>query len=152
MIALGCAFANCLLGGADGHDGLLRALPFGRAGLRAPAGQPGGVRRSRRGALALGLQRRLWLPISPWALFLTTGLGLFALSQSGRPLSWMRLPGAAVMWVVIGLYCAFRLGLIYQAAERKKTELRRDKLREKQLQDGTGCRRRPPWGRAVSRP
>ena len=93
------------------------------------------------GALALGLQRRLWLPISLLGAVLTAGMGLFSLSQSGRPLSWMRLPGAAVMWVVIGLYCAFRLGLIYQAAERKKTELRQDKLREKQLQDEDGTPR-----------
>jgi len=93
------------------------------------------------GALALGLQRRLWLPISLLGAVLTAGMGLFSLSQSGRPLSWMRLPGAAVMWVVIGLYCAFRLALIYQAAERKKTELRQDKLREKQLQDEDGTPR-----------
>lgn len=83
------------------------------------------------GALALGLQRRFWLPISLLGALLTAALGLFSLSQSGRPLPWMRLPGSPVIWLVVGLYCAFRLGLIYQARQRQQTAQRQDALRKK---------------------
>lgn len=83
------------------------------------------------GALSLGLKRRLWLPVSLLGAGLTAALGLFSLSQNGRPLSWMRLPGSPVIWLVIGLYCAFRLGLIYQSDVRQKNAQRQDKLREK---------------------
>lgn len=88
------------------------------------------------GALSLALKRRGWLPVSLAGAALTAALGLYSLSLAGRPLSWMRLPGSPVIWLVIGLYCAFRLGLIYQNEVRKQTAQRQDKLRERLDQEG----------------
>ena len=83
------------------------------------------------GALSLGLQRSFWLWGSLLGAAVTAALGLVALLHVQTGLTWMRLPGSPVIWVVVGLYLAFRLGLIYQQQQRKQNEQRRDGLRRK---------------------
>lgn len=85
------------------------------------------------GALSLGLKRSFWLWGSLFGSALTAAMGLVALLHAQTGLSWMRLPGSPVIWVVIGLYLAFRLGLIYQQQQQQRTqnELRREEARRK---------------------
>lgn len=83
------------------------------------------------GALSLGLKRSFWLWGSLFGSALTAAMGLVALLHAQTGLTWMRLPGSPVIWVVIGLYLAFRLGLIYQQQQRKQNEQRRDGMRRK---------------------
>lgn len=74
------------------------------------------------GALSLALQRRLWLVAPLFGAGLTTLLGLISLSRMHSGLTWMRLPGSPVIWVVIGLYVAFRLALIYQKQQKQQSQ------------------------------
>lgn len=80
------------------------------------------------GALSLALQRRFWLVGSLAGAGLTAAMGLWSLLQLQRGLTWMRLPGSPVIWVVIGLYVAFRLSLIYQNQQKKQAAQQRDAL------------------------
>jgi hypothetical protein len=95
-----------------------RAFVFLPGNLAVFAGLAGG-------ALSLGLQRRFWLLGSLLGAALTAAMGLIALTRLQSGLVWMRLPGSPVIWVVVGLYVAFRLALIYQHQQKKQAEARR---------------------------
>lgn len=69
------------------------------------------------GALALGLQRRGWFGLALCGALVAFGLGVAA--QAGVSDRWMRLPGRMpIIWIVTGLYVAFRLSLVRQRVAR----------------------------------
>jgi hypothetical protein len=78
-------------------------------------------------ASGFALARKLkWaLPIGLATAFLTAGMGLLELGKVAP--KQIQLPGAPFIWVVIGLYIAFRLVINHQhqrrAAERKASPL-----------------------------
>lgn len=104
------------------------------------------------GALSLALQRRLWLVAPLFGAGLTALLGLVSLSRMHSGLTWMRLPGSPVIWVVIGLYVAFRLALIYQSQQnqrKKQDQARADAAHHPQESEPTSA---PPPDRKEARP
>lgn len=91
------------------------------------------------GALSLGLGRRFWLLGSLSGAALTAAMGMISLLRSHSGLTWMRLPGSPVIWVVIGLYVGFRLALIYQNQQKKQADPRRESRHPQPADDASAA-------------
>lgn len=74
------------------------------------------------GAVAVAMNRPFSLPVGLGAAALTAIVG--GLGVRGGFAQYMRLPGYPLIWVVIGLYIAFRLAINHQHQQRMQTSRR----------------------------
>lgn len=68
------------------------------------------------GAVAVAMNRPFSLPIGLGSAALTAIVGLLGMRGGFEP--YVRLPGYPLIWVVIGLYIAFRLTINHQHQQR----------------------------------
>jgi hypothetical protein len=79
------------------------------------------------GAVAVALRRSFSLVVGLLSAGLTALMGILAVTSGASVARFLRLPGYPFIWVVIGLYIAFRLVLNHQHEQR----LRRTEDRER---------------------
>ncbi len=70
------------------------------------------------GAVIVALERPFSLVIGLCSAALTAVMGLVAVSTGAASARYLRLPGYPFIWVVIGLYIAFRLVIHHQHQAR----------------------------------
>ncbi len=98
------------------------------------------------GAAAVAMRRRLSLAIGLFSAAITAVMGIVALrSEPGS--TFLRLPGYPFIWVVIGLYIAFRL-VINQQHEQRKQQAERQRRNAAAPPDDGGAARRDGGGGA----
>jgi len=74
------------------------------------------------GAAAVAMQRPFSLAAGLGSAALTAGLGFIALASSPAGSRYLNLPGYPLIWVVIGLYIAFRLVINHQYSRRRRQD------------------------------
>lgn len=72
------------------------------------------------GAAAVARDRPFSLPVGLASAGLTASMGLWALLQGVQGSRYLRLPGYPLIWVIVGLYIAFRLVIIRQQKRIQK--------------------------------